>query len=390
MTRFKKLVGLSALGMLLAGGALAQTTSLEGDVKGEDGKPLVGAWIKLERTDIKGSYKVKTDKKGHWFHAGLPIGTYNIACEVDGVVKDTVKGVRSKMGDPLPVNFDLQKMAGARQKQQEAVAKAAETGSPLTKEQSREMSKEEKEAFEKATKERAASMAKNKELNDAFNEGMETLKAKDYEKSVAAFEKAAVMDPKQFVVWANMAEAYNGLAGTKQGADKDAAMQKCYDSFVKALEINPNEAGTHNNYALALARGSKFAEAEGELDKAAVIDPAGAGKYYFNLGAVLTNNGKLEPASSAFKKATEKDPNYAEAYYQYGISLAAKATMTADGKMIPPPGMREAFEKYLEMAPNGPNVVGAKGMMDAMQAGVQTEYKNPNAPASKKAAPKKK
>ena len=64
--------------------------------------------------------------------------------------------------------------------------------------------------------------------------------------------------------------------------------------------------------------------------------------------------------------------------------------MTADGKMIPPSGMREAFEKYLEMAPNGPNVPGAKGMMDAMQAGVQTEYKNPNAPASKKAAPKKK
>lgn len=390
MTRFKKLVGLSALGMLLAGGALAQTTSLEGDVKGEDGKPLVGALIKLDRTDIKGSYKVKTDKKGHWFHAGLPIGNYNISCEVDGVVKDTVKGVRSKMGDPLPVNFDLQKMAGAREKQQQALAKAAETGAPLTKEQSREMSKEEKEAFEKATKERAASMAKNKELNDAFNEGMETLKAKDYEKSVAAFEKAAVMDPKQFVVWANMAEAYNGVAGTKQGADKDAAMQKCYDAYVKALEINPNEAGTHNNYALALARGSKFAEAEGELDKAAVIDPAGAGKYYFNLGAVLTNNGKLEPASSAFKKATEKDPNYAEAYYQYGVSLASKVTMTPDGKMVPPEGMREAFEKYIALSPTGPNAAGAKAMLDGMQAGIQTEYKNPNAPASKKAAPKKK
>ena len=380
MTAFKKLVGLTAVGILLAGGALAQTTSLEGDVKGEDGKPLAGAWIKLERTDIKGNYKVKSDKKGHWFHAGLPIGTYDISLEVDGTVKDTVKKVRSRMGDPLPINFDLQKMANAQKARQEMVAKAAEGGAPLTKEQSREMSKEEKEAIEKMAKERAAVMAKNKELNDAFNEGMENLKNKQFDASAKAFEKAAIQDPKQFVVWANMAEAYTGLAGTLQGAEKDAAAQKSFDAFGKAIEINPTDAGTHNNYALALARGGKFAEAEAELDKSAVIDPAGAGKYYFNLGAVLTNNGKLEPASSAFKKATEKDPNYAEAHYQYGVSLASKVTMTPDGKMVPPDGMREAFETYLKLAPTGPNAAGAKGMLDGMQAGIQTKYVNPDAP----------
>ena len=38
MTAMKKLVGLTALSMLFVGGALAQTTSLEGDVKGDDGK----------------------------------------------------------------------------------------------------------------------------------------------------------------------------------------------------------------------------------------------------------------------------------------------------------------------------------------------------------------
>ena len=148
--------------------------------------------------------------------------------------------------------------------------------------------------------------------------------------------------------------------------------------------MKPDDAGFHNNYALALARAKKFTEAEGELDKAAVIDPPGAGKYYFNLGAVLTNNNLPEPASNAFRKATEMDPNYAEAHYQYGVSLASKVTMTPDGKMVPPPGMREAFEKYIELAPNGPNAAGAKGMLEGMQAGVQTEYRNPNAPADKK------
>ena len=30
------------------------------------------------RTDIKGNYKCKTNKKGHYFYNGLPLGTYNI------------------------------------------------------------------------------------------------------------------------------------------------------------------------------------------------------------------------------------------------------------------------------------------------------------------------
>ena len=379
MTALKKLAGFAALSLLLAGGALAQTSSLEGDVKGPDGKPLKDALIKLERTDIKGAYKVKSDKKGHWFHAGLPLGTYTISCEVDGKVVDTVKGVRTRLGDPLPVNFDLQKMA---QKQQ-AMAKAVETGT-VTAEQSREMSKEEKAAMEKVAKERAAALSKNKELNDAFNEGMENLKSKNYPASIAGFEKAVVMDPNQFVIWGNMAEAYTAYAATLQGPEKEAATTKSFAAFSKAIELKPDDAGFHNNYALALARAKKFTEAEAELDKAAVIDPTGAGKYYFNLGAVLTNNNLGEAASSAFKKATEKDPNYAEAHYQYGVSLAAKVTMTPDGKMVPPPGMREAFEKYIELSPNGPNADGAKGMLAGMQAGIQTDYRNPNAPAEKK------
>src|SRR5919197_635306 len=75
---------LSGLLMVAASGAWAQTTTLEGQVKGEDGQPLKGAVIVLDRTDIKGHYQVKTDKKGHWLYTGLPKGTYDISCTVDG------------------------------------------------------------------------------------------------------------------------------------------------------------------------------------------------------------------------------------------------------------------------------------------------------------------
>ena len=154
--------------------SFAQTSSLEGDVKDEDGSPLKGALVKIDRTDIKGNYKVKTDKKGHYFHAGLPLGTYTITLEVDGKDRDTVKGVRTRLGDPTPVNFDLQKHEGPAAGDAEAPRKSGK----LSKEQERGMSSEEKAKLETAMKEREASMKKNKELNDAFNAGMAALQGK--------------------------------------------------------------------------------------------------------------------------------------------------------------------------------------------------------------------
>ena len=359
--------------------ASAQTSSLAGEVKDEDGKPLVGAWIMIERTDIKGNYKVKTNKKGEYFHAGLPLGTYNIRLEVDGKVRDQVKGVRTRLGDPLPINFDLQ---GQKKKTQEVQAAAA--SGTLTKEQERSMSPADKAAMEKALKEREQSLKNNKALNDSFVGGMEALKAQKYDDAVAAFTKAAELDPKQHVVWANLAEAYFGQAKSKTGDEQTALMNKGFEAYGKALELKPDDAGYHNNYALALARGKKFPEAQAELTKAAQMDPPNAGRYYYNLGALLVNNQQLEPAGDAFKKAIEADPNYADAYYQYGIYLISKASTAADGKVTPQPGTKEAFEKYLALKPDGPYAESSKGMLSMISGQIATEYKNPDAPAAKK------
>src|SRR5437870_10709194 len=105
-------ITMKALGglLLLSLAASAQTSSIAGDVKGEDGAPLKDAMIKIERRDIKGSYKVKSNKKGEFFHAGLPLGQYDVILEVDGKVRDQVKNVRTRLGDPTPISFDLQKM----------------------------------------------------------------------------------------------------------------------------------------------------------------------------------------------------------------------------------------------------------------------------------------
>src|SRR6185295_6142393 len=176
MTSFRRqMPGLVLCLFTLTGGAFAQTSSLEGVVKGEDGQPLKDALITIDRKDIKGHYQVKTKKKGDYFHAGLPLGTYRVAVVVDGKERDSVDNVKTRLGDPLPINFDLH----GQKERAEAQTKAVEAGQ-LPPEQARDMTPEQKAALEKQIKERAGALAKNKALNDAFNQGMEQLKTKQY------------------------------------------------------------------------------------------------------------------------------------------------------------------------------------------------------------------
>jgi tetratricopeptide (TPR) repeat protein len=226
-------------------------------------------------------------------------------------------------------------------------------------------------------------MKKNKELNDAFQAGLAAAQAKDYDTAVASFTKASELDPKQPAVWAQLADAQIGAAQKKTGADFDAGMTKGIESYQKALELNPSDAASHNNFAIALGKAKKFDEMQKELQKAAELNPQGAGGYYYNMGAMLTNAGQSEAAVDAFKKAIAADPNHAESYYQLGISLMSKVTMVND-KPVAAPGTVEAFQKYLQLAPNGPNAATANEMLKSFDVKVDTSYKNPNAPAKKK------
>lgn len=367
----------------LSAAAMAQTTAIEGNVKGEDGQGLKDALIKIERLDIKGNYKVKTDKKGHYIHAGLPLGNYKVSVEVDGQQRDVVNNVRTGLGDPKVIDFNLQEM----KQRQAAVNKAAETGQ-LTKEQERSLTPEQKEALEKQMKERQATLAKNKALNEAFNAGREAMNAKQYDVAAEQFAKAAEMDPTQHVVWAQLADAYSANGATKSGQEQADLYAKAMEAFEKAIAQKPDDAAYLNNYGLLLARAKKVPEAEAQLTKAAQLDPPNAGKYYYNLGAVLQNTGQYDGAVEAFKKATEADPNHADAQYWYATALSSKITMSADGKVQAPPGMAEALQKYLELKPDGQFAQAAKELLTTIGGQIATKYENPNAP--KKPAGRKK
>ena len=392
LATLRKLTIAIPLTVLFSVACWGQTTAFEGDVKGEDGKPLANSKanpvvVHLDRIDIKGSYKVNTDKKGHYYYGGLPIGTYKIWIEVDGKERDSINNVHSGLGDAKVNNFDLHAAVASNADRNADLRKTVESGGALTKEQTRDMSPEQKASLEKKMKEAQATMAKNKALNDAFNGGKAAMDAKQYDAAIDNFEKAKEMAPEQNVIWGNLADAYSAAAKTKTGAEQQAAIDKGLEAYKKAIELKADDAAYHNNYALLLAQSKKSDEALVELTKAAQLDPPNAGKYYFNGGAVLVNVGQNEPAGAMFKKAIEADANYADAHYQYGIYLIGKATTTPDGKIVPPDGTKEEFMKYLELKPDGPNAEPSKAMLQSMGETLQLDYSKPG---SKKTTTKKK
>src|SRR5262252_216991 len=87
--------------------ATAQTGRLEGDVvKADTKEPIIGAEVQIERIDIKGSYPVKNDKKGHFLHAGVPyVGTFTIIVSAPGCRPDFATGIKGSQTDPI--KFEL-------------------------------------------------------------------------------------------------------------------------------------------------------------------------------------------------------------------------------------------------------------------------------------------
>jgi tetratricopeptide (TPR) repeat protein len=367
----KKILGISLFGVLAlllsAKPAAAQFGQLTGNVIGEDGQPLVGATISIDREDMKGHYEVKTDKNGKFFHAGLPLGRFSVSVMKDGKKIFTQGNVQTRLSEPANVPINL--------REERARTEAQAAGIDVSKEQGGKLSEEQMKAIEAQAEAKDAAIKKRQELMSKFGAAMEAMKNKDYDTAITTFQAASEVDPTQHVIFAQLGEAYSGKAGqTKDPAEKKELFQKSTDAYKKAIELKGDDASYHNNYALALVQMGQIQEAQAELMKAAEIDTANASQYYFNLGAVLVNTGHMKEAADAFKKATDSNPNFAEGYYQLGVTLIGMATVDPKtGAMVPPDGTKEALQKYLQLAPTGPNADAAKSLIDTLNSSVTTQ-----------------
>lgn len=110
----------------------------------------------------------------------------------------------------------------------------------------------------------------------------------------------------------------------------------------------------------------KIEEAQTAFDTAVKNDPANAALYRRNEMIFFFQTGHSTEQLKAAEQAIALDPGRAALYYFKAQALLSQATMDPKTqKMILPPGCGEAYQKYLELDPNGPYSADAKGVLAA-------------------------
>ncbi len=223
----------------------------------------------------------------------------------------------------------------------------------------------------------AAPSDSNERLYHSFQMGVLAIQDRHWDDAVTSLNEAVRLDPTRAAAWARLGEAYFGMARSERGPGSGAALQKSLEAYSKAVEKDSNDAAYHNGYALALAASGHFDELMPEVEKAAALDPLKAAQYYYTFGVMLLNSEHPDAAVGALKKAAEAAPGIPEIYFQYGCALTSQARVTEDGKAMLPEQALDAFHKYLEIAPGGPQASIVRDALAFHGSTVVTSYGDP-------------
>ena len=113
-------------------------------------------------------------------------------------------------------------------------------------------------------------------------------------------------------------------------------------------------------------RTNRVLQAKAAFDTAAEANPAQAAFYLRNETLFYFQTGNTDAQLKAAEKAIAADANGAVPYYFKAQALVSKASVDPQTqKMILPPGCAEAYQKYLELEPNGQFSADAKSVLTA-------------------------
>lgn len=180
-----------------------------------------------------------------------------------------------------------------------------------------------------------------------FNEGVTAFKVGDNEAARTSFERALELQPDLDAAMRALALIYY----------KESQFTEAVGMVEKYLEINPEDNELiRMRWDLYKAIGDTEKEAEA-FKALAAADPEVMVVELFNTGAKLFEGGNTKDAQGYFERVLEIDPNHARSHYQLALCL-----VTAD-----PAKAKTHFEKFIEVAPDDPEVATAKEMMSYLQ-----------------------
>lgn len=207
--------------------------------------------------------------------------------------------------------------------------------------------------------------AKEQEIKTAKYTEVETLMTRD---------SAAKADAS--ILWGQLGQAESGL---KKYDEATIAFKKALEVETTAKKPSPDVQGLANSgLGEILARAGKIQEANDAYDAAAKANPPRAGFYLKNETVIFFQTNQADAQVAAADKAIAADPTSPVLYYLKGNGLVGKTTMDdKTHKLVAPPGCLEAYQKYLQLAPDGLYAADVKGILAGFSQTVDNTYKAP-------------
>lgn len=396
----------------------AQTAPVRGKVelKKADGtfEPVANAVIDVYRTDVKGKLPSgKTDKKGEFAFAGLPLGTFVIAISAPNVKPEFYPNI--KAGSE---NIKITVVAGDGKRWTEEEVRQALNTAPVTTEPGKkpaELTAEQKKKQAEYEKEVADITAKNAKTqnNDALikkvlEEGNKAYGENNYAVAIAKYDEGINAEPdfagsapvllnnKTATLIVRARANYNqtvkgdpaakaaGMAGVKKDLDDavaasdrsltilksatttDAAIQKGYDATKFQALANRKEA-----YWLMAKTGSDRTKGKETLTAFqeyldVETDAKKKSDAQLSLGDALREAGDADNAIIAYRKALEMSPDNPDVLAGLGLSLF-NAGVVSDNTAVKQEGLN-FMQKFAETAPeNHPLKASVKDAVDYLK-----------------------
>ena len=378
----------AAVALLLAGPSVAQGpgASVHGNVIDPTGTIITKGEVKLSTDksaapkDMKFQYDFPLDAAGNYKGTGIKAGDY-VVFVFQGDVSVDYQMVTFKDGDDKTVNFDMTR---------------DEYMKSLTPERRKEI-----EEFKKknATIQQSNKVVANLNATLAKVRADLTAAAKnkdDVSQDVTDMQSAVAAKPDEGLLYLELANTLQAQGDHLAKADKAAGKVPSTDddvtknygdavtNYKKSIDLNAaskkpdplTQATAYNQMGNCLAKAGKLDDASAAFESAVKLQPASAGVYYNNEAAVLFNANQMDGALAAAEKAIAADPNRPDPYFIKGQVLIAKTTLDPKtNKLVAPPGCAEAYQKYLELSPDGPQAPTVREVLASLGEKVDTNYK---------------
>jgi Flp pilus assembly protein TadD len=340
-----------ALVTVLSPRAAAQNGSIVGTILDVNGKPWFGLNVQAV-SDQGAKTEGKTDAQGKFAIRNLRPGVYTL----------TITTFPAPNEKQPPVGMGQLKVTSGEEIKapdmnfKDIMAKQGADAQEKVKKQDEEKQKFEGmkahysagAAFLEQERKAKDDLAKaTPDQRDALKQNLKDLSDKASGEFQAAQKTASEKDPNQHLLWAKLGESYD-LAGRN-----DEAAQ----AYQQAVAAKPDDPGYYNNLGNVLARAGKIDEARAAYTKSAELDPTKAATAWRNFGISLYNANRGGDAIEPLQKSAELDPKSAQTWYLLGACLIYKMTVKKVGdKDVPEfaPGTIEAYQKAVELDPNGP------------------------------------